>query len=61
MNKNLITILVLTLITLITWGALQLFKIRTSYTIPQPTQEQINPLNPNLDKNLIETLKETPE
>ncbi|OGY26587.1 MAG: hypothetical protein A2Z11_00150 [Candidatus Woykebacteria bacterium RBG_16_43_9] len=57
MNKNLVTILLLTLITISVWVAFQVFKVATSNTIPQPTQEQLQELDPELDREVIEDLK----
>jgi hypothetical protein len=58
MNKNLLTILLLTVITLLAWGAFQLFRIRSESTITPPTAEQIRELNPTIDKSLLNDLKE---
>ena len=57
MNKNLIPILFLTLITIVVWVAFQVFKITTSSTIPKPTQNQIQELDPNLDTSVFEDLE----
>ena len=57
MNKNLVTILLLTLITISVWVAFQIFKVATSSTIPRPTQGQLRELNPELDREVIEDLK----
>ena len=59
MNKNFVTILLLTLITISVWIAFQIFKVATSSTIPQPTQEQLQELNPELDRGVIEDLKKS--
>lgn len=57
MSKNLFTILLLTIITLVAWGAFQLFKIKSESTITPPTAEQIRELNPTIDKSLLNDLK----
>lgn len=57
MNKNLVSILFLTLITIVIWVGFQIFKITTSTTIPAPTQEQIEKLDPNLDTSVLDDLK----
>lgn len=59
MSKNLVTILFLTLITLVFWVAFQIFRVGSESTIPQPTQEQIRELDPNLDKSVFEDLKKS--
>ncbi|MDP2721087.1 MAG: hypothetical protein Q8O75_04055 [bacterium] len=56
MNKNLVSILLLTFITLAAWVVFQILKIATASTIPAPTQEQIQSLDPTLDKNLLQEL-----
>jgi hypothetical protein len=58
MSKNLVTVLLLTLITAVAWVAFTIFKISTSSTISVPKQ-QLEELNPNLDKNLLEDLKKS--
>ncbi len=57
MFKNLKAVLILTLITLVFWVAFQIFKFASSNTIPAPTQEQIRPLDPSIDTQLLERLK----
>lgn len=59
MSKNLVTILLLTLITLSAWIGFQIFRIATSSTIPESTQEQLEGLDPNLDQNVLDDLKES--
>ena len=58
MSRNLATVLILTLITVIAWVTFQLFKLQTASTIPQPTQKQMESLDPNLDTDVLEELKE---
>lgn len=57
MSKKLVPILILTLITVVTWILFQVINLATSSTIPAPTQKQIEPLDPNLDKATLEYLK----
>jgi len=59
MSKNLVTILLLTLITVSAWIGFQIFRTATSSTIPEPTQEQLEGLDPNLDQNVLDDLKES--
>lgn len=56
LSKNVVNLLVLTLITLLLWVTFQLFQITTRSSIPQATQEQLQPLDPNLDFDLINDL-----
>jgi hypothetical protein len=57
MSKTLAPILFLTLITIVAWVAFQVLKIATSSTIPEPTQQQIEKLNPTLDKSVFDDLE----
>lgn len=57
MNKNLVTILLLTLITVVVWVAFQVLRITTSPIIPAPTQSQLEPLDPTLDKSVLQDLE----
>lgn len=59
MSKNLVTVLFLTLITLLLWIGYQIFKVSSESTIPQPTEKQIKPIDPNLDKSVFEILKKS--
>ncbi len=56
MSKRLITIFLLTLITIVAFVTFQLFNFMTKSTIPEPTQKQLEPLDPQLDKSVIEDL-----
>lgn len=59
MNKNIVTILFLSLITIVLWVAFQVFDISSQSTIPPPTQEQIRELDPNLDQSVFDDLKKS--
>lgn len=59
MSKNVVTILFLTLITIVFWVGFQIFKVNSESTIPQPTEEQLRPLDPTLDKSVFEDLKKS--
>lgn len=59
MSKNFVTVLFLTLITVLSWLGFQLFKISSESTIPKPTEKQIRPINPELDKSVFEDLKQS--
>ncbi|OGY24126.1 MAG: hypothetical protein A2172_01110 [Candidatus Woykebacteria bacterium RBG_13_40_15] len=61
MSKNLLTILILTLLTIVSWSAFQIFRIKISSTITPPTAEQIRDLNPNIDSGFLENLRESSE
>jgi len=57
MSKKLLPVLILTLITIVTWVIFQVITLATSSTIPTPTQKQMESLDPNLDKATLEDLK----
>jgi LPS O-antigen subunit length determinant protein (WzzB/FepE family) len=61
MSKNLIPIFLLTLIAIAVFVAFQIFKWQSSSTIPQPTQKQMEELDPTLDKGVLEELKLAPK
>jgi peptidoglycan hydrolase CwlO-like protein len=60
MSKNLVTILLLTLVTIAAWVAFQIFKEGTKSTITTQAQH-LQELNPNLDKSVLEDLKKAPK
>lgn len=57
MSRNLVTVLTLTLITLISVVAVVLTQTFLKSTLPEATQKQIEPLDPNLNTELIEELE----
>ena len=59
MSKNFITILTLTLITSAAFVFVFLYQTAVESTIPEATQQQIEPLNPDIDLNLIEDLEKS--
>jgi len=48
----------MTLITILTWVVLEVYRTATKTTISKVTQEQMAPLNPQIKKETIEKLKE---
>lgn len=62
MSKNpTALILLLTLLTIVVFVVSQVARIVTTSTIPAPTQQQMEKLDPNLDKNFLEELKKATE
>lgn len=59
MPKNFITLLTITLIILAIFVAIFLYQTISESTIPEATQEQFEPLNPELDLSLIEDLEKS--
>lgn len=63
-SRDLLNLAVLTLITALTWVTFDVYRALTNYTIPEVLEEQMLPLNPKLDQEKINRLKErlrTPE
>jgi len=58
-GKDILLLTILTLITVLTWVGLAVWSAATKTTINQVTQQQMAPLNPTINKNLIESLKKT--
>ncbi len=58
MGKNLVNLMALTLITLVVWVTFQLFQIMTRSSLPPSTEKQLQPLDPNLNFNLIDDLND---
>jgi hypothetical protein len=58
MSKNFVVVLILTLVTLVAWVGYQLTVI-TTQPLPQPTQELIAPLDPELNQGVFEDLKKS--
>lgn len=59
MSKNLITLLTLTLFILVASVFIFLYQTFFKSTIPETTQQQIEPLNPEIDQTLIEELEKS--
>lgn len=60
MTKNLVPILAIFLVTLVTFAVLQIISIVTNDKLPEPTQKQIEKLDPKLNTKLIDDLKKLP-
>lgn len=59
MPKNFITLLSITLIIIVIFVAISLYQTTSKSTIPEATQKQIEPLDPDLNLNLIEDLEKS--
>lgn len=59
MPKNFITLLSITLIIVVIFVAISLYQTTSKSTIPEATQKQIEPLDPDLNLNLIEDLEKS--
>lgn len=58
MNKDLITLIAVTLLTVIAWIAFEAYHSKTNVYVLDEVAEFTEPLNPELDTNFIESLKE---
>jgi len=59
LGKNALIISIMTLITVLVWAGLEIYRAFTKNTIPTVTQEQMGPLDPKLKRETIENLKES--
>ena len=59
LGKNALIISIMTLITVLVWAGLEIYRAFTKNTIPTVTQEQMRPLDPKLKRETIENLKES--
>ena len=57
-NRDILVLSILTLITVLTWIAFDVYKALTKTTIPKVLEEQMRPLEPRIDRAKIEKLKE---
>ena len=57
MSKDLIYLLILTLITALAWLGFDIYHARTKTTLTAETVELIKPISPELDTDLIQQLK----
>lgn len=57
-DRDILILSILTLTTVLTWIAFDVYKALTKYTIPQVLEEQMQSFNPKIDRAKIEKLKE---
>lgn len=57
-GKSGLILSILTLITVILWVAVEVYHALSRSTIPKVTQEQLTPLDPRLNREIIDELKE---
>jgi len=58
LGKNALFFSILTLITVITWIAIEVYSTVKKTTIPKVTQEQMTPLESKIEKEVVTELKE---
>jgi hypothetical protein len=56
-GKNTLILSIMTLLTVLTWIAFEVYQVATKVTIPKVTQEQMKPLNPRIKKEILEGIK----
>ena len=59
LGKDILILAIFTLITALTWVGFAVWSAATKTTINKITQEQMAPLNPQLKKEVFESLKKT--
>lgn len=57
LSKDILILSIITLITVLTWVGFEVWLAATKTTITKVTKEQLSPLNPNLSRETIESLK----
>lgn len=57
LNKDILTLSILTTIAVFTWIGFDIYRIFHKPSPPEITKEQLRPLNPNFDKETLESLK----
>lgn len=57
LGKDILSLIVFTLITVLTWVGFEVWISATKSTIPKTTKEQMTALNPNISREVIESLK----
>lgn len=58
-GKDILFLTIFTLITALTWVGLAVWSTATKTMISEVTQQQMAPLNPVINKDIIESLKKT--
>lgn len=57
LGKDALTLSIMTLITVLTWIGFAIYRTTIRSTITQATQEQMKPLDPKINKQTLESLK----
>lgn len=58
LNRDLFNLSIMTLITVLTWAGFDVYRAFHQVEIPQVLKRQIEPLSPELDKEVFANLKE---
>lgn len=57
LGRDLLILAIMTVITVFTWVGLEVYRALTETEIPAVLQRQIEPLNPTIEKGVLESLK----
>lgn len=57
LGKDALMMSIITLLTILTWIGVEVYRMATKTTIPEVTQQQMLPLNPTLKREVLESLK----
>jgi len=57
LGKDILSLIIFTLITVLTWVSFEVWVSATKSTIPKATKEQMTALNPNISREVLESLK----
>lgn len=58
LGKDILILTIITFITVLTWVGFEVWLAATKTTITKVTQEQMSPLNPQINKQIVESLKD---
>ena len=57
LGKEALILAVMTLVTIITWVAFDIYRVSKKTTIAETTKEQMRTLDPKINKELVDSLK----
>jgi hypothetical protein len=57
LGKDILILTIITLVTVLSWVSLEVWTVAHQTTVTKITQEQIAPLNPKINTEIIESLK----
>jgi len=57
LGKDALILSIMTLITVLSWIGFEIYRTATMSTISRATREQMTPLNPKIEKTIIEDIK----
>ena len=58
-SKDVLVLAILSLITVLSWIGFEVYRAATESSIPRVTKEMLIPIQPNLDRETIEQLKQS--